>query len=820
MALETLQFGIDLGTTNSALARLEDKGPTVIKNGEEAEVTPSVVRIDARGVVTVGRRARQHLEADPLNTRGEFKRVMGTTDRFQFEKANKSFAAEELSAEVLKALRADARERTGVDMDGAVITVPALFELSQCEATSRAAKLAGLETCALLQEPIASAIACGFTGVPTDGYWLVYDLGGGTFDASLMNATEGRMRVVDQAGDNFLGGKDFDWKLVELVVKRLQEQYALPELRRGAPKYLRALARLKAGCEDAKIELSRKELTSVQIPALCLDDAGAEVDVDVPIKRAEYEALIEPAVEKSLLVCKTLLDRHGLHPKSLEKLILIGGPTLTPMVRQAVEVCLQKKPEVGVDPMTAVAQGAAVFGGTVRKEKPVQVAVSSAGACPLQLEFPSISQDTEPYLVGRAASETSRPAFVELSRDDGGWASGKVPLDAKGGFVVALNLRARRANRFTVRATDDKGANVAVTPAEISITHGMTLLDPLLSRSLGVSLASNLVQVYFEKGTALPARRTFTHKSVETLRQGSDQALLSIPVVQGESHRANRNRKVGELVIAGKALKRTLPANSEIEVTLEIDRSGRLHAQAFVPLLEEMFEEVVRVAMPTADANALEASLEAEHDRLDDLRGKALRSGNQERAQALAKVGARLNELQDLVRAAKGGDVDAGQQAERGAQELQEQLDEAEDALQWPELEQEAMRELMHTRAIVIEHNGDTEKRHFHQIESELHAALKSKKPQLVEEKTFRLRQLSHAIYFRQDSAWEYAFEDLASDLGQFTDLPKAKTLVDQGRRALKTGSREELKTTVRALWELQPVDTATRLRGHNSGVR
>jgi molecular chaperone DnaK len=348
----------------------------------------------------------------------------------------------------------------------------------------------------------------------------------------------------------------------------------------------------------------------------------------------------------------------------------------------------------------------------------------------------------------------------------------------------------------------------------------MTLLDPLLSRSLGVSLASNGVQLYFEKGTALPARRTFTHKSVETLRQGSEQALLSIPVVQGESHRANRNRKVGELVIAGKSLKRTLPANSEIEVTLEIDRSGRLHAQAFVPLLEEMFEEVVRVAMPTADAVALEASLEAEYDRLDDLRGRALRSGNQERANALAKLGARLNELQDLVRAAKGGDIDAGQQAERGAQELQEQLDEAEDALQWPELEQEAMRELMHARSLVIEHNGETEKRHFHQIESELQAALRSKKPQLVEEKTFRLRQLSHAIYFRQDSAWEYAFEDLASDLGQFTDLPKARTLVDQGRKALKTGSREELKTTVRALWELQPVDQATRLRGHNSGVR
>jgi molecular chaperone DnaK len=385
MASTTLDFGIDLGTTNSAIARLESSGPVVIKNGDETEVTPSVVRIDARGVVTVGRRARQHLEADPANTRSEFKRLMGTAERFKFEKAAKTFSSEELSAEVLKALRADARDRTGVDVEAAVITVPALFELSQCEATSKAAQLAGFRVSPLLQEPIASAIACGFSGKPADGYWLVYDLGGGTFDTSLMNARDGRMRVVDHAGDNFLGGKDFDWKLVEHVLEQLKQQYALPSLARGNPTYLRALARLKAGCEEAKIELSRRELVSVQIPALCEDDAGVEVDVDVPIRRADFEKLILPSVERSVAIAKALLEKEGLGATALEKLIFVGGPTLTPIIRTAVESALGLKAEVGIDPMTAVAQGAAVFAGTVRLEPSVAVAVP-AQACALQLE--------------------------------------------------------------------------------------------------------------------------------------------------------------------------------------------------------------------------------------------------------------------------------------------------------------------------------------------------------------------------------------------------------------------------------------------------
>ncbi len=823
MAQTTINFGIDLGTTNSAIAYLDESGPLVIKNGEEMEVTPSVVRIDERGVITVGRRARQHLEVDPANTRAEFKRLMGTSDTVTFEKAKRSLTSEALSAEVLKALRADARDRLGIDPTAAVITVPALFELSQCEATGRAANLAGFTTAPLLQEPIASAIACGFKGTPTDGYWLVYDLGGGTFDTSLMNTSEGRMRVIDHAGDNFLGGKDFDWKVVELVIAQLQQQYVLPRLARGNPTYLRALARLKAACEEAKILLSRKELVAVQLPSLCTDETGAEVDVDLPLRRADYERLILPSVESSVDIVQKLLATHGLSKTAVEKLIFVGGPTLTPLIRSTVEAALGVKGEARVDPMTVVAQGAAVFAGTIRLEAPKSGAAVAPTEAPsqtsLQLEYPSISQDVEPYLIGRALSG-SKPAFVQLSRDDGAWTSGRVPVDERGGFVVSLMLRARTLNRFTIEATDPQGGSIVVSPAEVSITNGMTVLDPPLARSIGVSLASNTVHTYFDKGTVLPARKTYTHKTVDTLRPGQSGALISIPVVQGESLRADRNRKVGLLSISAEKLERVLPAHSDVEVTLEVDRSGRLRAQAYVPLLEELFEEVVRVSMPTADPVALRETLERENERLDLLRERAARGGHGELLAKLGRSEAELLAIETLLGAAQGGDRDAGQQAERMMQGLQELLDQSDAELRWPELRLEAARSLAFATELVVETDADElTRKHLAALERELNAAMAARDAEVTEEKAQRLRNLGSTLHFRRDWAWSHEFEQLSSDLGQFPDLPRARQLVDKGRLALGASQTEELKRVVRELWALAPIDHEHRVRS-SSGIR
>ncbi len=819
---DTLEFGIDLGTTNSSLAFLDGTRPAVVKSSEEMEVTPSVVRIDAKGVVTVGRKAKQHLEVDPANTRGEFKRLMGTAEAFTFEKSGARHTPETLSAEVLKALRADARDRLGLDVDAAVITVPALFELPQCEATRRAAALAGLSCAPLLQEPVASAIACGFTaGQATDGHWLVYDLGGGTFDTSLMRAKDGRMSVVDHDGDNFLGGKDFDWKLVSFVVEELKKGFALADLARGNPRYLRALARLKAACEDAKIELSRRERTTLCVPELCQDADGATVDVDLTLTRAEYESLILPSVQRTVELCRRLLSRHGLAAGSLEKLIFVGGPTLTPLVRGAVEDALGVKAELRVDPMTVVAQGAAIFAGTVRRERPA-AAPAPRGSCLFQLEFPPIAQDSEPYVVGKVVKQTEpAAAFVELAREDGGWQSGRVPLNDKGGFVASVVLKERAANAFALKVTDAAGNAVAASPARLTITHGMAVSDPPLSRSLGVALANNLVQVYVPKGTPLPARRTFVHHTVEALRPGPDEkTLLEIPVVQGESVRADRNRMIGTLHIPARDLKRALPARSEVEVTLEVDRSGGVRAQAFVPLLDEIFEHVVAIATPKADPARLRELTDRERKRLTELRTRAYQARLPAIVEKLSGADALVVDLEAQLEAAQAGDADAAQQAQRGLLDLQATVDEGFDALAWPELEQEARAALDNARSWVIGEGGETERKHFLKLERDLEQALSDRRGELVEDKARELRLLASSLALRLDYVWRSEFELLAADVGSLNDLPRAQRLVEEGRAALREDRMDALKAVVRKLWELSPVERETRLKSFNSGVR
>src|SRR5882672_11503263 len=220
-----LYVGIDLGTTNSAAAVFDGERVSVVRNAQGASVTPSVVRLDKQARVTVGTRARRFVEQDAANTAAEFKRLMGTGKAIEFPAAGTSKKPEELSAEILKALRQDITDQLGVGIERAVISVPALFELPQSAATSEAARLAGFARVELLQEPIASALAAGWRADSDGaGTWLVFDLGGGTFDASLLETRDGLLRVVGHDGDNFLGGRDFDGALVDWVLAEIAKK--------------------------------------------------------------------------------------------------------------------------------------------------------------------------------------------------------------------------------------------------------------------------------------------------------------------------------------------------------------------------------------------------------------------------------------------------------------------------------------------------------------------------------------------------------------------------------------------------------------------
>ena len=604
-----LYVGIDLGTSNSTAAVFDGEELTVVRNGQGSVLTPSVVRIDGRGNVLVGARARRFLETDPANTRGEFKRLMGTTHTLEFPASGAIRRPEELAADVLKSLRQDVADQLGVAPQRAVVSVPALFELHQTAATSDAARCAGFERVELIQEPVASAIAAGWTRESGNGPWLVYDLGGGTFDVSLLETQEGLLRVVGHDGDNFLGGRDFDRALVDVVIAKLAADGVVID--RADPRHAVALRRLRLAAEEAKIELTRAAEAPIFLAGL--DLLGQSVDVDVIVTRSEYESLIAPIVDRSLDICARLLAANGLGKDALERVVLVGGPTVTPFLRERIRAVLGLGFGEGLDPMTLVAQGAALFAGTValdgRPSGPATRQVGDAAGPKVWLQFPAMTSDLSPFVVGKPLDRSGSVKKVKIDRADGEWHSDPTPCEADGTFAIMVRLLPRQNTSFNVSGELADGRTVALDPPQFSITHGTTLGEPPLSRSVGVALADNRVQIYFNRGSPLPIRRTFVLRTVETVNPDSAGHALKVPIVQGEFTLAHLCRLVGTLEIPASALTAALPAGADVEVMLELDRGGQLRARARIASIDQVFDQVALLVTPQVPLAAMDDAL-------------------------------------------------------------------------------------------------------------------------------------------------------------------------------------------------------------------
>ncbi|MDB4953152.1 MAG: Heat shock protein 70, partial [Myxococcales bacterium] len=733
---------------------------------------------------------------------------------------------EQLSAEVLKALRQDITDQLGVSIERAVISVPALFELPQSSATSEAARLAGFQRVELLQEPIASALAAGWRADGDGaGTWLVFDLGGGTFDASLLETRDGLLRVVGHDGDNFLGGRDFDWMITEHLASQLSVVPA-----RNNEAHTGALRALRLAAEDAKIELSRGDRAQVAL-AQPLSIDGQDVEVDLELTRATVERLCMPLVDRALEVCVRLLSANGLGPGRLAKIVLVGGPTVMPMVRQRVAARLEAAIAEGHDPMTLVAQGAAIYAATAGLDGRAATAATQTGR-QVWLQYPAVSSDLTPHVVGKfvgtrdgasqrtPASGNDAPTKIQFVRTDGGWSSPEASVAPDGTFLTSVTLLPKRASTFDIKATSASGQQIAVSPPALTIVQGLTIGDPPLSRTLGVALANGHTQVYLERGAPLPARRTFTHHTVETVAKGSKDSVLRIPIVQGEMSQAHLCRLVGTLDIGGDAVKDTLPTGSAVEVTIELDRGGRLSARALVPSIEQVFEHVAHLLVPDADPEALESAMRDLRRQLMDLRTDAFRHGLGHVIEKLDRLEGRLSEAERDIDAAHGGDADAAQRARRALLDVDATMAEADLARKWPELDAAARHSAISASSTVGMHGTEAERTLLQEVLAAMDKARKDKDGPELERQMRLAQRLSSAAFNRTTEAWEWYFEDAASEVSKARDLPRAQKLVDEGKGALDRGDTEELRRVVKALWQLLPDDSAARKKGFDSGVR
>jgi molecular chaperone DnaK len=381
-------IGIDLGTTNSCVAVMEGDKPKVIENSEGGRTTPSIVAFTAEGELLVGQSAKRQSVTNPENTLFAIKRLIGRRFEdpvvkkdvgmvpFKIVKADngdawvqakgKKMAPPEISAKVLQKMRQTAEDYLGEKVSAAVVTVPAYFNDSQRQATKDAGRIAGLEVKRIINEPTAAALAYGMDKKRGDQKLAVYDLGGGTFDISIIEIAhvdgEHQFEVHSTNGDTFLGGEDFDKRLIDFLADDFKKSSGI-DLRRDPL----AMQRLKEAAEKAKIELSSAQQTDVNLPYISADSAGAQ-HLNVKLTRAKLESLVEDLIDRTIEPCRIALKDAGLTASDIDEVILVGGQTRMPKVQERVKAFFGKEPRKDVNPDEAVAIGAAIQGAVLSGE--------------------------------------------------------------------------------------------------------------------------------------------------------------------------------------------------------------------------------------------------------------------------------------------------------------------------------------------------------------------------------------------------------------------------------------------------------------------
>jgi molecular chaperone DnaK len=855
-----IDFGIDLGTTNSCIARAAGGEVLVIQNNDQMNVTPSVVRVLKSGSLLVGRRAYNVLAEDPDNVAQEVKRLLGQRYAKTFPASGRVMSPEEISAEVLKSLLADARRRTGEEVRAACVTVPAAFTALQCEATARAARLAGLEEYPLLQEPIAAAIAYGAAPGVRDQRWLVFDLGGGTLDVAVVSTRDGRLGVLEHRGDNHLGGKDLDRALVEnVLVPFLAQQFALPRADSEPAELARLLRKLTLLAEYAKIELTTADETVVSLLDLGEDREGRLIEAEMPLTRARLEGEMEPLLARCLRLADEALAGARVRGLDLDRILLVGGPTQMPRVREALTAHLGAPVDSTLDPMTVVARGAAVYASTVERSAAASVGVkeeSKSDALTVRLAYDPLTAEPRARVAGKLAGKGSEAALeVKIDAEGGLWTSGWLPA-REGFFETALVLQEGRLNRFLLSVRDVKGRALEVSPNEFQIRHGLALDAPPLPHTISVEITHadgrEELSPIFPRRTLLPAERTVTYRAAYTLRPSEPDTSLAVKLWEGEALTdPQANNWVGNFHVRSEAVRRPVPEGAEVQLHIKVDASRLITVDVFIPYLNEHFTD--RVFIPKEEEpdyvellkgahleieNSL-ARLERVEERLmlsgasaedfdfpevvyDD--GYAPDAGDVYKWGDAPAADPRRAEVERLRRELEDFDIEIGAQQAAGDAEVQDRAARVVERLREvrsriAELERRAgvtpagsgvqdANTLADSAAETVSaHGTDAQRERLSALRRELSEAAARGDVRGVKKAAAALRALRTQVLHAQDWFWRDWFEYLARPGRQFVNAEEAARWVAQGQEALQSGDRKQLERAVSWLWSLLPPD-------------
>lgn len=829
-----IDYGIDLGTTNSAISRMENGVPKIFKADDQKDITPSCVSFNRLGAVLVGQsavnagdteaaHALRTFKKEAPNTFREFKRTMGTSVTYKSSRLGKELSSKELSAEVLKKLKTLVLDE---DVSSVVITIPAKFSNQQCEDTMQAAKLAGFKQIRLLQEPVAAATAYGLEGNTQEGYWLVFDFGGGTFDAALIKAEDGILVVKDTEGDNWLGGKNLDEKIIEdFLLPYLNEHYSIQFVLDDPQKRELLCKVLKRYAEETKNQLSFKDEYSLVTDLGDLqfeDENGEEPMIDLKITAAQLEDSLKPLFQKAIDLTLGLLKRNNLAGKDLDKLILVGGPTFSPILRKMLREQITEDVDTSVDPMTVVAKGAAIFASAIDVEENLKEDTRSKDKLQLDVKYEGTSvEETELVTLKIIAGQAHNMADLtaEITRGDGAWSSNRFSLSEKT-KLQEVSLEPKKANVFNITVYDANMNRIDCEPHSFTILHGMAGLDSMqvLPYHIGIIkyFAVEDKEGFFpisglSKNTPYPATGISSDlRTGKAIKAASDDFLL-IPIYQGDYNAlgsdARLNNHIFDLKITGMDFPENLSENSPVEITIKVNESGLMKVIVGFPEINFSMEKEIQI-------RPLEPlSIEVLKQDLDEARGKA------ESLKLTAQV-SKLEQLrQELNNNATSADTRLRIQNDwrKELQNIQQKQAESE----WPQLEKrakDAFFDLEEIIGVIQKHPAIAEKNNLaterivimkEELKQKLEKALEKQDRTSVKRLTSEIitMQIGLAMAVAGGEAFTDIIQSWDRDFNKihWTNPTKARELINKGLLAISQGNAESLRALCVEIGSLMP---------------
>ena len=829
----TIDFGIDLGTTNSAIAVLDGVEAKVIKSSLDTDITPSAVYIGRNGNVIIGSKAKSKLEDDRSvdDVYIEFKRRMGGDSTYSFKSAGLTKSPEELSAEILKSLKGNVQQRLAEDVRAAVITIPAAFAIGQCAATKKAAELAGFTQCPLLQEPVAASLAYGFqANTEKRSFWLIFDFGGGTFDAAVVKSEDGGIQVVNHGGDNFLGGADIDWGIIEkIIIPEIRGSYNLPEFKRENAKWRSAFAKIKRAVEEVKISLSLNAEAFID-GCIFQDVDGNDVELDgFKITQSQLAGIVEPLIEKAVEKCKSVLSEKNLQPSAIEKTILVGGPTLAPYFREILSDKLGIALDHSVDPMTVVSQGAAVFAGTQRIDRTTR-GVSGSGVAEIYkvvLKYKPIGPDDDPSVVGEITPPSGgviSGCTIEFTNRVTRWSSGAIQLTAEGKFRLRLHAEPGCRNVFDINLADGTGTKLKIDTAEVTYTirQGDPDVKQITCNDISIEKINNEVEVLVPKGTKYPFKKT-NRKFASTIELKKGQpGKIVIPVLEAIGGNAGRladhNLKLGDLILTSDGLRHDLPLGSEVEITISAEDPGTLKVEAYVPLLDESFSTSIeydrKAKMSESD---LRSELEKEKTRAQDI----IKQANPNESGVVSKVRSIFADIDSRWDSA--GSVEGANQIEMRIIEVRVLLDNLEESAKFPKKVNEVKGYIEDIEGCSSKMNS-VQRGELKDFKSRI-AKIEERK-NIVELERFKqdILNLWCEVYVDRFEFWAGNLQYLFQTRDRLPQSQEIRRLFEHGGRAMEMKDKETVRRCVIRLWDLSPQDVVDnaprgRIRKGDGGV-